>query len=39
MMKVVLDNIGTKVTMTTFHMEAGVYLGGVYVQHQQFKGQ
>ena len=38
MMKIVLDDFGTKLEMTTFHLEAGVHLGGIYVQHQQFSG-
>ena len=38
MVKIVVDSIGTKLQMRTFDMEVSLYLGGIYVQHLEYKG-
>ena len=36
--KLVVDTLGAALTMRTFDMMAEAYLGGLYIQHMQFKG-
>ena len=38
MVKVVIDSLGTQLKITTFDMQVGAFLGGIYVQHMQYKG-
>jgi hypothetical protein len=38
MMKIVVDSLGTNVQMRTFDLMVNAYLGSVYIQHLQFKG-
>ncbi len=39
MVKVVVDSIGTQLQMRTFDMGVSLYVGGVYVQHLEYKGE
>ena len=37
-LKLVIDSLGTEVKVRTFDLMVEVYLGGIYVQHLQFRG-
>ena len=39
MLKIVIDSIGTQLQMRTFDMGVSLYLGGIYVQHLEYKGE
>ena len=38
LVKVVIDCLGTNLQLRTFDLKVSAYLGGIYVQHMQFKG-
>ena len=38
MLKLVVDALGTEVKVRTFDLSVSAYLGGIYLQHMQFKG-
>lgn len=38
MIKVVIESLGTELKMCTYDMSITAYLGGIYLQHTQFKG-
>ncbi|KAJ8307900.1 hypothetical protein KUTeg_014547 [Tegillarca granosa] len=37
LLKLVVESVGTELTMRTFDMGVEAYVGGIYVQHQKFK--
>lgn len=37
-LKLVVDTLGTQVAARTFDLSAEAYVGGIYLQHMQFKG-
>ena len=39
MLKIVIDSIGTQLQMRTIDMGVSLYLGGIYVQHLEYKGE
>ena len=38
MVKMVVDSLGTQLQVRTFDMGVSLYLGGIYVQHLEYKG-
>ena len=38
LLKLVVDAVGTEVKVRTFDLSVSAYLGGIYLQHMQFKG-
>lgn len=39
MLKIVVDSVGTQLQVRTFDMGVSLYLGGIYVQHLEYKGE
>ena len=37
-LKIVVDTLGAQVKVRTFDLVVGAYLGGIYVQHLEFRG-
>jgi len=38
-LKLVIDSLGTRVEVRTFDLMVNAYIGSVYLQHLEFKGQ